>query len=125
MQESVSINGIEYISDSSLTSGEYGGAGSVGVANIRTIEAHAEDNGLEVEHCSYSDWGKWAAGSVVAAWRGSGRLPVDPPTAPIVKLEGAYYSQSIFVRADNEELREMVDSLESYPLLDDEAHSLV
>jgi len=117
MQQTTTINGIEYISDCALTCGDYGGAGSVGVANIRALLAYADENDIDVPDYHIATW--------VRLSEGRHYEDDDLPESDMIHIHSGYRGEQIVVRADHEELKEMVDSLENYPLIDDEMHSLV
>lgn len=76
--------GIVYVSHSSLCVGDYGGAGSVGEANIRAL---ADTEGA-------------------------------------CERFGAYYSKQLWL-PDTPENREIIEALDDYPLVSDEAHAEV
>ena len=117
MQQTTTINGIEYISDSALICGDYGGAGSVGVANIRTLLAYATKNDVDVSVYHLSIWTRLSEGR---------HYENDVlPESPIVQIHSAYGGEQLAVRADHEELKEMVASLEDYSLIDEEMISFI
>jgi hypothetical protein len=126
MYDETTINGITYITDSALTCGDYGGAGSVGVANLRSLEAMADESGstgldqdeeIDQMHTTYAHFERMRKG-----WAWEGDYEID---APLVFLSGAYGSRTAWVRADHEELAEVVNALSDYPLIDDEECSKV
>ena len=125
MTETATINGITYLTHSSLTTGDYGGAGSVGVANLRVLaniveELAKEDDApltTEVHHVGHSRWQRATEGR---AWSDD-----DPIESAVVIVCYAYGGQQAWVREDVEDLAECIACLEGYPLLDDEEHSAV
>jgi hypothetical protein len=115
-QEIKTIAGVEYVSHSSLVAGDYGGAGAVGEANIRSIlEAAGEE--WDTQNVS---WREWDRADNMRQWDKD-----EPITAPVVVVYYAYNGRKVWVRRDVEELLELVDGLEDYPLIDDDMHSSV
>ena len=125
MTDTATINGTTYLTHSSLTTGDYGGAGSVGVANLRTlvsiVEELAKDDDApittEVHHVSGSHWQR---ATEDRAWSDD-----DPIESAVVIVCYPYGGQQAWVREDVEDLAECIACLEDYPLLDDEEHSAV
>lgn len=125
MTDTTTINGITYLTHSSLTTGDYGGAGSVGVANLRTlaniVEELAQEEGAplttEVHHVGPSHWQRATEGR---AWSDD-----DPIESAVVIVCYGYGGQQAWVREDVEDLAECIACLEDYPLLDDDEHSAV
>tara|TARA_Y100000114_G_scaffold140569_1_gene145555 strand:+ start:3943 stop:4524 length:582 start_codon:yes stop_codon:yes gene_type:complete len=115
-QEIKTIVGVEYVTDSALGTGDYGGAGAVGEANIRSI---LEAAGEEWETLDVS-WREWDRADNMRQWEED-----QPITAPVVVVYCAYNHRQVWVRRDVEELSELVNSLEDYPLIDDGMHSSV
>ena len=62
-------------------------------------------------HTTYSHWQRAVDGRMWSA--------EDEIDAPLVFLSGAYGSRTAWVRADHEELAEVVHALSDYPLIDD------
>jgi hypothetical protein len=117
MYDETTINGITYITDAALCAGDYSGCGSVGEANLRTIEALADDDDIDQMHTTHSHFERMRKGW---AWEGD-----DEIDAPIVFLRGAYGSRSAWVRADHDELSQIVNALSDYALIDEEECSRV
>ena len=115
-QETKTIAGVEYVTDSALVTGDYGGAGAVGEANMRSIfEAAGEE--WDTQEVS---WREWDRADNMRQWEED-----EPITAPVVVVYYAYNGRQVWVRRDVEELSELVDGLEDYPLIDDDMHSSV
>jgi hypothetical protein len=112
-EDKVTIRGITYVSHSALTFGDYGGAGSVGLANIRTLMAEHPDS-AEVHmsnldnHCFHD--GDWA-------------LNIERHRPGLLVAFGSHGGQQAWLREDlaDDTLRALAD----YPSLDDEEISRV
>lgn len=115
-QEIKTIAGVEYVTDTALVTGDYGGGGAVGEANIRSI---LEAAGEEWDTQSVS-WREWDRADNMRQWEED-----EPITAPVVVIHCAYSHRQVWVRRDVAELSELVDGLEDYPLIDDDMHSSV
>lgn len=109
--ETVTIAGVEFVSPDCCSFGDYGGAGAVGLSNIRTI---VEDK---------------RAGEVIEAY-----MPFpgayEPEMAEAVRagatvfhVTGGYSSETVYIRADTELATETLEALADYPSLDDEGVS--
>lgn len=118
-------NGAVYETVDCLSFGDYGGAGSVGRANINALqEEFAEDR----DEFSMSTWNMGQElvtrrePSYSSAWEDIA------PTAPLVTTYGAYSSEQAWLRVDGpfeERAREILDALEDYPLICEDAISEV
>ena len=129
--ETFTIHGVKFLGHDALTFGDYGGAGSVGAANIRDIEEthkgkidaisysviadiqelnkRGKDTLNEIRDYSYNaEWAFGETGTFVAP--------------EIYKAEGHYGSETIYVRADVW-AREEYERLNDYPLISDDTHS--
>lgn len=107
MQTIQIIEGTKYITHSTLQFGDYGGAGSVGAANIRDIKR--ENTFVEIYMSDIDN---------------DYRAPLfdDMPAPDVISAVGAYGSETVYVRSDIWEANEY-DCLDDYPLLSDETHS--
>jgi hypothetical protein len=120
----VTIHGRKYVSPGACSFGDYGGAGSVGLANIRSIVKSAGDS----VHCaSYNDFHR-AADDESRAYESDEtaeiRALVASDAPPLVfNLTGDYSSETVFILEDSELGVETLESLESYALLDEEESS--
>lgn len=110
--ETIKIAGVEFVSPDCCAFGDYGGSGSLGLANIRTI---VEDE---------------RAGEVCDAFFGS--LEYDERVieavkagAVVIHATGGYSSECVYLRADSELANETLEALENYPALDDELMSQI
>lgn len=102
---------MSYLSSPYLLFGDYIGAGSIGQANLRFIESEIEEmGGLEVDHISTSP----------EFYRGN---------AHVLWFDGAYGTRAVHFleNSDNEDFNEwrdyIMESLEAYPILDEDLHS--
>jgi hypothetical protein len=103
--ETLTINGAKYITNDALAFGDYGGAGSVGAANIRSLEKeYAED----LEYGSYSR--AWDNHSIEG-------------TPSLVILEDMCSSKIAYLREDIAD--ETLAAVSDYPCLDDQEVSAV
>lgn len=144
MQTKHKIFGRWYITDDALTCGDYGGAGSVGVANIRSImetpgvTEHAYECGFyDVGDEFYKELRQWETlnDAMVVSEHFVSKTP-----AIVMHARGDFGSESIYI-LDNDtadetilepravelldSLREIIDSLADYPCIDDETVSAV
>ena len=58
MEDTVTKYSHTYISPSACTMGDYGGSGTIGKSNIRTILAMAEEKEWNTDCMSYSTWNR-------------------------------------------------------------------
>lgn len=112
MAETIKINGVEFISPDACSFGDYGGAGSVGLSNIRAILADER------------------AGEVANTWLGSMEYSDElaeavAAGAVVIHATGSYGSETVYIRADTELAEETVAALADYPSLDDEGSSSI
>jgi hypothetical protein len=127
-------NGKVYVTHDTLTCGDYGGAGSVGVANIRTVleefEGHVEDWG----YGELYNEGKGQPSQLVRVpgdsgypndWHHEWQHRTPDPEAVCLHVHGHHGSESIYLLEGNEDCDEILAALEGYPCLDDEAMSEV
>lgn len=135
MSDKFTINGITYATDSALSFGDYGGAGSVGRANIDLI---LEDKTLSIDPISYgltsriqdlNGRGKDSLRDIHEHVYGAdtyfGEEP-GPWTAPDgFHAQGSYGSETIWLKLDEDGRNEILDALADYPCIDDEAVSAV
>jgi len=101
-------NGIEYISCPYLVFGDYGGAGSVGLGNIRALSERFKESIMEIN---------------------MGYMRDDYPDndgidADLVIEEGSYSSKKAWLRLTDES-RDLIDELDGYPLIEDDFMSEV
>jgi hypothetical protein len=127
--ERFKIAGIEYLGHDALVSGDYGGAGSVGVANIRVI---LDEHKKSIENIGYelisdiqhlNECGKDSVQEIAEYSFRAENWEFSKPE--VFLASGAYYSQSVYIRSDIWEAEEYGEDLENYPLLSDDEHSAV
>lgn len=122
--ETITLEGVEYISPAECSFGDYGGYGAVGLANIRYVVGEAgEDNVYET---NFSDI-KQAQSSFnfyPSEESDSLRAVVKSENPPLVlHVKGDYSSETVFIRAGSDLAKNVTESLEQYPSLDDDAAS--
>ena len=119
--EEVNIGLVTYVSHPALTFGDYGGGGSVAIANFRCIDAFLDEHedDVDIANITYEHFRRacedrlWSDDDEVAG-------------VTVIKLRGSWGSRTYWVcKGVYDELDEMIDGLESYPLIDDEEHSQV
>ncbi len=118
------IGNTKYLSTPSLTFGDYGGSGSVGLANIEELEKLAgEENTFHTwEHLHYDD----GTGTYTPLHDDTDlHLQVNDEPPKVIVMEGGYSSKTAYVLADWEEGMETFNALSDYPCINDEAVSLV
>lgn len=126
-------DGRTYVTHDALTCGDYGGAGSVGVANIRSVLA---EFGGRVEDWGYSELyaeGEGRESRLVRVNTGEGPLDyrhewqhrTPDPEAVCLHVTGVYGSETIYLLEGNEDCDETLAALENYCLLDEQVHSEV
>jgi hypothetical protein len=117
MDEKRTTDGRNWISCDVFVVGDYGGAGSVGAANIKTL---ISDNEKTYEQISMSDWER---GDELTRDSVSGHsvwTPVCPDdSTTLVITYGNYSSQQAWL-LDTPHNREIINSLSDYPVIDDE-----
>lgn len=112
--DAFTLRGVRYQSHDSLSFGDYGGAGSVGRANIDALREQfpasdtAEGTFRHVHNGVYEETDYY------------GR-PTIKGTPKLIMLFGAYASEAAYIREDC--AAETLAALDDYPLLDEERHS--
>jgi hypothetical protein len=112
-EDKITVRGISYVSHAMLSFGDYGGAGSVGLANIRTLMGEHPDSAevymsnLDNEYFHDEDWA----------------LKIEQDRPALLVAFGSYGGQQAWLREDiaDDTLRAMAD----YPCLDDQEVSNV
>lgn len=113
----LNIKGIAYLSDSNLCFGQYGGAGDVGLANIRFLKEKFEDQCTIGNAClQYQYNGEYAV---------SGRWEDQVEPADLVIVGDERTGMQAWVREDHPETEEIMASLADYPCLSDDKVSEV
>jgi hypothetical protein len=107
MNDSFTLHNIEYVCPPCCTFGDYGGAGSVGKANIAALLEQA----ASVQEISFQD-----VYDIQNRW---GFSHVSPDELPdIFHASGSYGSEAVYVRADK--FADEIAALADYPSLDDD-----
>ena len=115
--------GHKYLSPSCCTYGDYGGAGSVGIANVRAILEMEEfqDSILRLTYRVWENVDKW--NDDFTDWQTIEEFKIHGPPK-VVYLVGGYGSRTIWL-LECEETNDIIACLADYPLLDEELHSEV
>ena len=103
--------------------GDYGGDGSVGLANIRELRKQFADR-MAVD--SFDSW--FTDGKPKRVFRNliwTDRDPAEFDGVSLIVLEGSHSSESAYLDIDCDEYQDIAASLENYPALNDEAVSEV
>ena len=103
--------------------GDYGGDGSVGLANIRELRKQFSDRMITDSFDSWFSDGTPKTVYVDRAW--IDRPESDFDGVSLIVLEGSYNSESAYLDIDCDEYQDIAASLENYPALNDEAVSEV
>lgn len=106
----ITIAGVEFVSPSACSFGDYGGAGSIGLANIRAIVADRRAG--EVCNCYFGSL-EYDESVIEAVNAG----------ATVLHASGGYGSECVYIRSDSELASETLEALENYPSLDDDESS--
>ena len=107
MENTTKIQNVDYITHNCLSFGDYGGAGAVGLANIRYLkEQHPKHVREYMGNIPGNDYAE----------------PVFENDAPpeLIWAVGGYGSETVYVRADIWNENEYGESLEDYPLFDED-----
>lgn len=115
MTNKITLHGKTYLAHDCLVRGDYGGAGSVGVANIRVVLKQFEERTEEWSHTALSDE---SDGYPSQDYGSAHRIPEEP----CLHVTGDHGYEAIYF-LEGEEADEILASLERYPLLDEEVHS--
>lgn len=118
--ESVTIHGHRYVSDSALSFGDYGGAGSVGLANINALKDRVDGQyGYDDFYRAADDESRAYESDETANIR---RIVAESPPRAFY-LTGDYGSETIFLLASDADNVETLAELADYPSLDDDGSS--
>tara|TARA_R110001583_G_scaffold11984_4_gene53418 strand:- start:9138 stop:9749 length:612 start_codon:yes stop_codon:yes gene_type:complete len=115
--------GHKYISPSCCTYGDYGGAGTVGVANVRAI-LEMDEFKNSILRLGYRDWeniDKW--NDDFTPQHTIDEFKVHGPPK-VVHLTGGWGSNTLWL-LECEETKDIIACLADYPLLDDDLHGQV
>ena len=115
--------GHKYLSPSCCTYGDYGGAGSVGVANVRAIlnDEEFQDSILRLTYRVWDNVDKW--NDEFTDWQTIEEFKVHGPPK-VVHLTGGHGSNTLWL-LECEETEDIIACLADSPLLDEELHSQV
>jgi len=116
--------GYKYLSPSACVHGDYGGAGSVGVANVRAILEMEEfkDSIIRIGYREWENIDKWNDEFTEQWLIDEFKEDYGPPK--VVHLTGGWGSNTIWL-LECEETEDIIAALSDYPLLDEELHSQV
>ena len=120
MEDTVTKYSHTYISPSACTMGDYGGSGTIGKSNIRTILAMAEEKEWNTDCMSYSTWNRIGGYYERTGDGGEVFEGDDPPI--VVEIYGSYGSRTLYL-LECEQTADIIAALADYPLLDDCDHS--
>jgi hypothetical protein len=127
MQEKLLVEGVEYVSDSCFVYGDYGGAGSLGVANVRHLKENFDWMGIGMSQIEPEK----LAGEFKYRLRYYGvdevqaHLETGDPLPDVLLAEGQFGSVQAWLRADAEGADEIMAAMADYPVLDDQELSKV
>lgn len=125
--ETVTIEGVDYISPDVCSFGDYGGAGSVGKSNIESIVESAGDSIFDtwfqdISRASESD----KAGSYAMDSELELRAAIKAKRKPLVlHVTGGHSSETVYILRHSLLAHETLTALASYPSLDDERVSAI
>lgn len=127
MQEKLLVENVEYVSDSCLVYGDYGGAGSLGVANVR----HLKENfdwmviGMSQVHATLKAGEYEYSPRLYGTDEVLAHLETGDPLPDLLIAEGGWGSVQAWLRADAEGADEIMAAMADYPVLDDQMLSEV
>ena len=130
MIEDRKIGDITYLDASCIASGDYGGAGSVGVANQRYIDEKIEAGELTSESFYFSNTEELQRDGFITTLtgrdsRGFSTWEAQPFTgADVLIFGGGHGGRTMWIRSDID-FAEEVNALADYPCFDDELVSFV
>lgn len=109
------IEASEYLTHDCLSGGDYGGFGYLARVNVEVLEEIAEqddDASEHVAHCGMNDW----------SLRETIEFHEETPPALVI-ASGWHGSVTAYIHPDWDAGREVIEGLENYPVIDDEAVS--
>lgn len=123
-EERITIEGKEYVSPRACSFGDYGGSGSVGLANIRSIIESAKDSeegeifqtGFSAVHRAAEEKQSHYALDDEIELRAA--VKNNPPL--VLHVTGDWSSETVYIRADSELAKETLESIEEYPVLNED-----
>lgn len=112
-----------YITASCLSYGDYGGAGTVGVANVRAILEMDEfkDSILRLRYRDWENIDKW--GDEFTKQHTVDEFIVHGPPK-VVHLTGSFGSNTLYL-LECDETKDILSALADYPLVDEDLHSQI
>jgi len=112
-----------YITASCLTYGDYGGSGTVGVANVRAILEMDEfkDSVLRISYRHWENLDKWND-DFVEQWLVDEFKVTGPPK--VVHLVGGFGSNTLYL-LECDETEDILSALADYPLVDEDLHGQI
>lgn len=125
--ETVTIEGVDYVSPSACSFGDYGGCGSYGLANIRYVISEAESMKGEVFETNFSALRYASEGSYFPFEDELElRAAVKQKRKPLVlHVTGDYSSETVYILRHSKLAHDVLSALADYPSLDDEASSSI
>ena len=110
-----------YITASCLAYGDYGGSGTVGVANVRAI--------LEMDEFKdsifYATYSQWSRIGTDFEWKDDAGCDIDCKEPPkVVHLSGSYGSNTLYL-LECDETEDILSALADCPVLDEVLHSQI
>jgi hypothetical protein len=119
MTNTITINGRAYVTHDSWTFGDYGGCGSYGLANIRTLLAECEGRVVE---CGFSDIRHMQENCPYGL--GSDALAEITAERPwLIHAFGDYGSEQVWVRKPLDHIREWTKDCDNYPVMSEDTMS--
>lgn len=113
-------NGVVYVTCEALVYGDYCGAGSVGLSNIRVLTEVSEE--MDPEFTNDDGEPVTVGDCPDTRWDRHKRLaPEDCPTDDVLHGYGGWSSQWVWLRSDT--MADTIAALDSYPLIDESHHS--
>lgn len=108
------IESTDYITHDCLSGGDYSGLGYLAHVNVRCLEKIAEEDAAAKDHIVTSGMSEWSLQDAVE--------DADNPPALII-AEGGYGSITAHIHPEWLEGIEVLEGLDNYPIVDDEAVS--
>lgn len=122
--ETITIEGVDYVSPAACSFGDYGGNGSVGLSNIRAI---VKDAGESVFETSFDDIRYATEGSYFPFESEMElRAAIKAKRKPLVlHVTGGFSSETVYILRHSKLAHETLESLADYPSLDDDGSSSI
>jgi hypothetical protein len=118
-RETVTIVGVEYVSCSALTFGDYGGYGDIGLANIRVlVDSH------ETAECPMGTFRHASEGNPYGLGD-EAVTAVQTDRPEVFRTYGSYGGEQVWIRSDVDAGHEYLKQLADYPSLSDDEASTV